>query len=158
MAETRNLILEIGTEEIPARFCAPALEQLKANAVKALQEARLDFGVVDVFGTPRRLVLYVRDLALVQRDVQMEVKGPPKKAAFDAAGNPTVAARKFAQGQGVAVEDLEVRPDEKGGEYLYARKLIKGESDSGVLPPLLAGLVTSIHWPKAMRWADREIR
>jgi len=158
MAETRNLILEIGTEEIPARFCAPALEQLKANAVKAFQEARLDYGVVDVFGTPRRLVLYVRDLALVQRDVQMEVKGPPRKAAFDAAGNPTIAARKFAEGQGVAVEELEVRPDEKGGEYLYARKLIKGESVSKVLPPLLSGLVTSIHWPKAMRWADREIR
>ncbi|MBP2017281.1 glycyl-tRNA synthetase beta chain [Symbiobacterium terraclitae] len=158
MADTRNLILEIGTEEIPARFCAPALEQLKANAVKALDEARLDYEVVDVFGTPRRLVLYVRNLALMQRDVEMEVKGPPRKAAFDAEGNPTVAARKFAEGQGVAVEDLQVRPDEKGGEYLYARKLIKGESVTAVLPPLLAGLVTSIHWPKAMRWADREIR
>ncbi|WP_374711610.1 glycine--tRNA ligase subunit beta [Symbiobacterium terraclitae] len=158
MADTRNLILEIGTEEIPARFCAPALEQLKANAVKALDEARLDYEVVDVFGTPRRLVLYVRNLALTQRDVEMEVKGPPRKAAFDAEGNPTVAARKFAEGQGVAVEDLQVRPDEKGGEYLYARKLIKGESVTAVLPPLLAGLVTSIHWPKAMRWADREIR
>lgn len=158
MAETRNLILEIGTEEIPARFCGPALEQLKANAAKALEEARLDYELVDVFGTPRRLVLYVRNLALRQRDVVMEVKGPPRKVAFDADGNPTVPARKFAEGQGVAVEDLEVRPDEKGGEYIWARKLIKGESVAAVLPPLLAGLVTSIHWPKAMRWADREIR
>jgi len=158
MAETRNLILEIGTEEIPARFCAPALEQLKENAEKALAEARLDYEVADVFGTPRRLVLYVRNLALMQRDVEVEVKGPPRKAAFDAAGNPTVAAQKFAAGQGVAVADLEVRADEKGGEYVYARKRILGEPAEKVLPPLLAGLVTSIHWPKAMRWADREIR
>ncbi|MBY6276280.1 glycine--tRNA ligase subunit beta [Symbiobacterium thermophilum] len=158
MAETRNLILEIGTEEIPARFCAPALEQLKENAAKALAEARLDYELVDVFGTPRRLVLYVRNLALRQRDVEVEVKGPPRKIAFDAEGNFTVPARKFAEGQGVALEELEVRPDEKGGEYLWARKRIQGESVETVLPPLLAGLVTSIHWPKAMRWADRELR
>ncbi len=158
MADTRNLVLEIGTEEIPARFCSPALEQLKENAAKALAEARLDYETVDVFGTPRRLVLYVRNLALRQRDVVVEVKGPPKKVAFDADGNFTVAARKFAEGQGVALEDLEVRADEKGGEYLWARKQIQGEPVEKVLPPLLAGLVTSIHWPKAMRWADREIR
>lgn len=158
MAETRNLILEIGTEEIPARFCAPALEQLKQNAIKALQEARLDFEVADTFGTPRRLVLYVRNLALMQRDVEMEVKGPARRIAFDAEGKPTVPAQKFAQGQGVAVEDLEVRTDEKGGEYLYARKRVVGESVTTVLPGLLAALVTSIDWPKSMRWADRSIR
>lgn len=158
MAERRNLLLEIGTEEIPARFCGPALEQLKNNAIKALNEARIDFALVDVFGTPRRLVLYVKDLALVQKDVEMVAKGPARKVAFDANGNPTIPAVKFAQGQGVAVADLEVRPDEKGGEYIYARKLVKGESVAKVLPPLLAALVTSIEWPKSMRWADRSIR
>ncbi|MFZ5815185.1 MAG: glycine--tRNA ligase subunit beta [Bacillota bacterium] len=158
MAETRNLLLEIGTEEIPARFCGPALEQLKQNAVKALTEARLDFALVDVFGTPRRLVLYVKDLALIQRDVEMVAKGPARKVAFDAEGKPTIPAQKFAQSQGVAVEELEIRADEKGGEYIYARKLVKGESVVRVLPPLLAALVTSIDWPKSMRWADRSIR
>ncbi len=156
--ETRNLLLEIGTEEIPARFCAPALEQLKQNAMKALTDARLDYQLVDVFGTPRRLVLYVKNLALIQRDVEMVAKGPAKKVAFDAEGKPTIPAQKFAQGQGVAVEDLEIRADEKGGEYIYARKMLKGESVAKVLPPLLASLVTSIDWPKSMRWADRTIR
>jgi glycyl-tRNA synthetase beta chain len=158
MADTRNLLLEIGTEEIPARFCQPALEQLKANARKALQGARMDFALADVFGTPRRLVLYVKDLSLVQRDVEMVAKGPSKKVAFDPSGKPTIAAQKFAQGQGVPVESLEVRADEKGGEYLYARKLVKGESIAKVLPDLLASLVLSIEWPKSMRWADRSIR
>lgn len=158
MAEARNLLLEIGTEEIPSRFCMPALAQLKANAEKAFQEARLDYELVDVFGTPRRLVLYVKGLAMVQRDIEIVQKGPAKKVAFDAEGKPTIPAQKFAQSQGVAIEDLEIRADEKGGEYLYARRLEQGQSVAKVLPPLMASLVTSIDWPKSMRWADRSIR
>lgn len=158
MADTRNLLLEIGTEEIPARFCQPALDQLKANAQKALIDARLDYALADVFGSPRRLVLYVKDLALVQKDVEIVQKGPSRKVAFDADGNPTIPAQKFAQSQGVAVADLEFRTDEKGGEYLYARRLERGQSIAKVLPDLLAGLVLSIDWPKSMRWADRSIR
>lgn len=158
MADTRNLLLEIGTEEIPSRFCQPALDQLKANAEKALADARIDFKLADVFGTPRRLVLYVKDMALIQKDVEVVQKGPAKKSAFDANGNPTVAIQKFAQSQGLAVEDLVVQKDEKGNEYMYARKLVKGESISRVLPQLLASLVLSIEWPKSMRWADRSIR
>ncbi len=156
--EQRDLLLEIGTEEIPARFCQPALDQLAANAKKALDEARLDHDRIDVFGTPRRLVLVVRSLALTQRDVEVVQKGPAKKVAFDAEGKPTVPAVKFAQSQGLAVEELEVRTDEKGGEYLWARRLQKGESVVTVLPPLLARLVLSLDWPKSMRWADRNIR
>lgn len=158
MSDTRNLLLEIGTEEIPSRFCQPALDQLKANAEKALAEARIDFKLADTFGTPRRLVLYVKDMALVQKDVEVVQKGPAKKAAFDANGNPTVAIQKFAQSQGVEISALEVQKDEKGNEYMYARKLVKGESIAKVLPPLLASLVLSFEWPKSMRWADRSIR
>jgi glycyl-tRNA synthetase beta chain len=158
MADVRNLLLEIGTEEIPSRFCQPALDQLKANAQKALADARIDFALADVFGTPRRLVLYVKDLALVQKDVEVVQKGPAKKVAFDASGNPTIPVQKFAQSQGLAVEDLEVQKDEKGNEYMYARKLVKGESIAKVLPQILAGLVLSIDWPKSMRWGDRSIR
>ncbi|MDB4896224.1 MAG: glySB [Firmicutes bacterium] len=158
MADTRNLLLEIGTEEIPARFCQPALDQLKANAEKALTAARLDYTLADVFGSPRRLVLYVKDLALVQREMEIVQKGPSKKVAFDAEGKPTIPAQKFAQSQGVAVADLEIRKDEKGGEYLFARRLEQGQSIAKVLPDLLASLVLSIDWPKSMRWADRSIR
>ena len=158
MTETRHLLLEIGTEEIPARFCTPALAQLKANAEKAFADARLDYAKAEVFGTPRRLVLCVRDLALIQRDVEIVQKGPSKKVAFDAQGNPTIAAQKFAQSQGIAVADLEIRTDEKGGEYLFARRLEKGQSVAAALPPLLSTLVTSLDWPKSMRWADRTLR
>ncbi|HEY3366045.1 MAG TPA: glycine--tRNA ligase subunit beta [Symbiobacteriaceae bacterium] len=158
MAETRNLLLEIGTEEIPSRFCGPALEQLKANAVKALDAARLDYALADVFGTPRRLVLYVKDLSLVQKDVEIVQKGPSRKAAFDANGNPTIAAQKFAQSQSIAVSALEVRADDKGVEYLFARRLEQGQSVAKILPAMLAGLVLSVDWPKSMRWADRTIR
>lgn len=158
MAETRNLLLEIGTEEIPARFFATALPQLKANAEKALKDARLDYTLADVFGSPRRLVLYIKDLAMVQRDVEITAKGPAKKIAYDANGNPTVPAQKFAASQGVPVESLEIITDEKGGEYLYARRMEQGQSVAKVLPPLLASLVTSIDWPKSMRWADRSIK
>lgn len=156
--EPRDLLLEIGTEEIPARFCQPALDQLAANAKKALDEARLDFARIDVFGTPRRLVLVVRQMALTQRDMEIVQKGPSKKVAFDAEGKPTIPAQKFAQSQGLSVEQLEVRPDDKGGEYLYARRLEKGQSVVTVLPSLLANLVLSIDWPKSMRWAERSIR
>lgn len=158
MAEVRDLLLEIGTEEIPARFCPAALEQLKANAQKALEGARLDYRIAEVFGTPRRLVLFVKDIALVQRDVEVVQKGPSRKVAFDADGNPTVPAQKFAQSQGLTVDALEIRADEKGGEYLYARRLEQGQSIAKVLPALLAGLVLSIEWPKPMRWADRSIK
>lgn len=158
MAETRNLVLEIGTEEIPARFFATALPQLRANAEKALKEARLDYTLADVFGSPRRLALYVKDLAMIQRDVEITAKGPAKKIAYDANGNPTVPAQKFAASQGVPVESLEIITDEKGGEYLYARRMEQGQSVAKVLPSLLASLVTSIDWPKSMRWADRTIR
>lgn len=158
MAESRNLLLEIGTEEIPARFFATALPQLKANAEKALKEARLDYTFADVFGSPRRLVLYVKDLAIMQRDIEITAKGPAKKIAYDANGNPTIPAQKFAASQGVPVESLEIITDEKGGEYICARRLEKGQSVATVLPPLLASLVTSIDWPKSMRWADRTIR
>lgn len=158
MADVRDLLLEIGTEEIPARFCGPALEQLKAKAEKALGDARLDFAKADVFGTPRRLVLCVRNLALVQRDVEIVQKGPSRKVAFDGEGKPAVPAVKFAQSQGVAVEELEIRADEKGVEYLFARRLEQGQSIARVLPGLLAQLVLSIDWPKSMRWADRSIR
>lgn len=158
MTEThRDLLLEIGVEELPARFCQDALDQLKANAEKALAEARLDFAMVEMFGTPRRLVLYVRDLAMVQRDMDVVAKGPSKKVAFDAEGKPTKAAEAFARAQNLPVESLEVRTDEKG-EYLYASRLEKGQSIARVLPALLAGLVLSVNWPKSMRWADRSIR
>ncbi|MFO7172741.1 MAG: glycine--tRNA ligase subunit beta [Bacillota bacterium] len=155
---TRDLLLEIGVEELPARFCGPALAQLKEKAEAALAAARLDHGPVETFGTPRRLVLLVRDLALRQRDQEVVVRGPSRRAAFDAEGRPTRAAEGFARSQGVPVESLVVRTDEKGGEYVYAVKHEAGQPAAEVLPALLERLITSLEFPKSMRWGTGEIR
>src|SRR5919199_4362403 len=91
-ANTHDVLLEIGVEELPARFCAPALDQLKARAAAALAEARLAHGEIVTMGTPRRLVLLVRDLAARQADRDILSRGPATRIAFDAAGKPTRAA------------------------------------------------------------------
>ncbi len=158
MADTRDLLLEIGVEELPARFCLPTLEQLEAKAKAALAEARLAHGQVLTLGTPRRLVLLVRDLALQQDDRDIVARGPARKAAFDAQGQPTKAAEGFARGQGVAVSNLFIQTDEKGVEYVYARKHEAGQSVVTILPPLLRNLIYSLDFPKSMRWGARTMR
>lgn len=158
MSETRDLLLEIGVEELPARMCSPALEQLKQKAEAAFAEARLAHRGCEVFGTPRRLVLLVHDLALRQADREVKVRGPARAAAFDAQGRPTRAAEGFARSQGVPVESLVVAPDDRGGEYVWAVKKEEGQSVATVLPPLLERLILSIEWPKSMRWGTQAVR
>src|SRR5512136_154971 len=101
MAKKLELLLEIGTEEIPARFIPRALEDLAATARAALENRRLAHGAVRTFGTPRRLTLAIAGIVPRQPDLEVEVTGPPKKAAYDAAGALTRAGQGFAKGQGV---------------------------------------------------------
>src|SRR5690554_5366568 len=115
----RSLLLEIGTEEIPAKFMPPALRQLKELAEKKFSEARLQYQEINTYGTPRRIVLFIKGLPEVQQDLVEEVKGPSAKVAFDAQGNPSKAAQGFARGQGVDVKDLTVKETE-AGSYVYA--------------------------------------
>src|SRR5438105_2532994 len=103
-----DLLLEIGTEEIPATYLPPAIEQLRANGVAMLKENGLAFGEVLATGTPRRLVLHVSDLPVAQAARTDEIPGPPEKAAFKD-GQPTKAATGFAEKNGVRVEDLTVK-------------------------------------------------
>lgn len=154
---TRDLLLEIGTEEIPARFMGSALRQLKELAETGLKEARLDYGTVATYGTPRRLCLYVTGLAESQAELVKEVKGPAKKAAFDAGGNPTKAAQGFAKSQGVAVEDLVVKTV-GNGEYVFATVREESKPAAVILPELLLNFIKKLSFPKPMRWADKEFR
>lgn len=154
---TRDLLLEIGTEEIPARFMSPALSQLKELAETGLKEARLEYEAVATYGTPRRLCLYVTGLAEKQAESVKEVKGPAKKAAFDAGGNPTKAAQGFARGQGVAVEDLVVKTV-GNGEYVFATVREESQPALAILKDLLPGFIKQLSFPKPMRWADKEFR
>src|SRR5919198_1730612 len=157
-ATTHDLLLEIGVEELPARFCPPALEQLKTRAAAALAAARLDHGEIVTIGTPRRLVLLVRDLAARQADREILSRGPATRIAFDAAGKPTRAAEGFARGQGVSVDDLFVQADEKGIAYVYARRHEAGRSADAILPSLLRDLIDALEFPQSMRWGTHSMR
>lgn len=144
-------------EECPARFVDRALSDLAAAVQKGLADERLDFESVETMGTPRRLTVIVKGLAQRQKDLSAEVKGPPARIAFDADGNPTKAAIGFAANQGVPVEEL-VTKETDGGAYLFARKDEAGQDVVLVLPRILAGVVSSLRFPKSMRWDEGGVR
>ena len=157
MAEPKkeSLLLEIGCEELPASFVAPALEELRALAEAGLREARLGFAGARTYGTPRRLALIVDEVAPRQEDRTLEVYGPPAAVAFDASGKPTPAAQGFARRVGKPVESLERRPGPKG-EVLYASVPEPGRASAEVLPELLSGWIHGLHFPKTMHWSGTD--
>ena len=152
-----DLLLEIGLEEVPAKFKPPALAELKQMAETQLNEQRISYDEVVTYGTPRRIALVVKNIADKQQDLEEEAKGPAVKAAYDADGNPTKAAMGFARGQGVDVADL-YQKEVNGGLYVFATKKAAGVPTSEVLPELLPQFVTGIHFPKPMRWGFTELR
>ncbi|MEI7814061.1 MAG: glycine--tRNA ligase subunit beta [Coriobacteriia bacterium] len=153
----RDLVFEIGVEELPSGPLYGAIEQLQVSAPKALDAARLEYDTITVTGSPRRLVISVTRLSEGQDDAVQTSKGPSVKAAFAEDGTPTKAAEGFARGKGVSVESLTVVDDENGS-YLYATVEQKGVPAIEVLPALLARLVESIEWPKSQRWGSGDAR
>jgi len=149
----RDLLLEVGAEEIPASFIGPALEDLRRVLTERMAEARLKHGDVRVFGTPRRLAVWVKDVADKGEDVVKEVLGPSAKAAFDAQGKPTKAAEKFAESLKLPVDQLG-RAQTPKGEYLSARVEEKGRPGADILQDALHAAVHSINFRKSMRWGD----
>ena len=147
-----DLLFEIGCEEIPARFMEGALRSLRDDVTSRMSEARIDVGSARVLGTPRRLVLWLGDVASVQQDLQEERSGPPLKAAYRD-GQPTKAAQGFARGQGVEVEDLYTIQTPKG-EYVAARVFEEGRPSAELIPEMLTEAIRSLNFPKSMRWAD----
>ena len=154
---TTELLLEIGTEELPYQFVAPALRALQQGAETLLKDSRLTCGTVRTMGTPRRLVLLVEGLAAQQVSAVKEAMGPSKAVAFDQSGQPTRAAIGFAAGQGVPVESLQVRQTPKG-EYLFAVKQEKGQAVAAVLTQTLPQLLAKLSFPKAMQWNQTGVR
>lgn len=153
----KDFLLEVGIEEMPARFLTPALTQLKELTAKTLQEQRIEYSEIQTYGTPRRLVLYVKAVAEKQATLEKEVKGPAKKAAFDVEGNPTKAILGFIRSQGVDLDDLVVRNIGQV-EYLYALKREEGRPTAQVLTEICPSLITGLHFPKPMRWGSLEMR
>jgi len=153
----KELLLEIGTEEIPAGFVPQALSDLKELVRKEFEANRIDFKGIRTLGTPRRILLFIESVSERQRDEETKKIGPSKAAAFDEKGNPTKAAIGFAKGQSVPVGSLEVIQTEKG-EYLCAVKKESGKATLEILPSLLPKVILSIPFQKSMRWAEVSIR
>ncbi len=146
-----SLLIEIGTEEIPSGYIEPALDAFRNMLVERLRKERIACGEVMVYGTPRRLTVMAFDVALRQEPFTTEVTGPPERVGYDENGHPTVAARKFAEKNGVSVNRLSVRETEKG-RYLCIQKTDKGQKTVDVLRREMPGLILSIPFPKTMRW------
>jgi len=152
----KELILEIGTEEIPAGFLDYAVKDLESLCKKALQENSLAYESVECYGTPRRLALRVTGLPDKQEDRTEEAYGPPVKIAFDEDGNPTKPALGFAKAQGVDMKDVTTVTRDRG-EFLAVKREIKGQKTDKILKDILPGLILSIPFRKSMKWGDGDI-
>src|SRR5262249_15151206 len=151
----KDLLVEIGAEEIPASFIAPAAEELRRLVLQGLAASRLAHGESHVFSTPRRLALLIKSVAEASEDVSREVVGPSAKAAFDAQGNPTQAAEKFAAGLKGSVRELS-RIQTPRGEYVAAQIVDKGRPAQSILPEVLSAAIHRLSFKKSMRWGDVE--
>ncbi len=152
----KTLLIEIGTEEIPAGYIDPALTAFAEGLRKKLAETRIAHGGIRTLGTPRRLALLAREVAPRQEPLLRELLGPPAAVAYDASGRPTTAALKFAEKAGVRPEACRVVATPKG-QYLAARLKEPGRATPLVLQEILPGLILDLPFPKRMRWADRSI-
>lgn len=150
----KTLAFEIGTEELPAFDLHDATTKLGSIAAKALDSAKIPHGAVDVYTTPRRLIVLVADVPERTEASVEEFRGPSAKIAFDDNGQPTKAAIGFAKGKGVDPSALE-RRDENGVEYVYAIKETPSIDVASLLPDLLGSIITGIEWPKSQRWGSR---
>lgn len=147
------ILLEIGTEEIPARFLPPAISDLQKIVSTLLVEYRIDHGDIRTFATPRRISLIVQGIAPVQGDISKEVFGPSRNIAFDEKGNPTQAGHGFAKSLGIKPSELIFRQKGKG-EYVVAVLEEKGKETKILLPEILKKTILSLRFPKSMRWGS----
>jgi glycyl-tRNA synthetase beta chain len=153
----KNLLWEIGTEELPAKFIIPALESLKILAEKKLKENLLNFEEIKTAGTLRRLTLFVKNLSEKQEEIEEEILGPSVKIGIDEKGNYTQQALGFAKKYGVTPEKLSIKRTEKG-EYLCLKRKIPGKKTIELLPQILLNILQNIYFPKSMRWGNYEIK
>lgn len=152
----KDILLEIGIEEMPARFIREATDQLKEKVISWLDEKNISHGGAKAFSTPRRLAVIIRDAAEKQEDSEEEMKGPAKKIALDGDGNWSKAAIGFSRSNGMTTDDIYFK-EMKGTEYAYVKRFIKGEQTIDLLPGL-EYIVAGLHFPNNMRWANHSIK
>ncbi len=154
--DTARFLLEIGTEEIPARFLLSAREELKFRFKDALERYNLKYGNIVTYATPRRLSIIIEDIDKFQKGKEILIFGPPKRIAFDHNGEPTKAAIGFAKKMGVDISDLEYVEKDKG-EYLAYKKKEKDKSTKDILSRIVPDIILALSFPKRMRWGKGEL-
>jgi glycyl-tRNA synthetase beta chain len=152
----KTLLLEIGTEEIPAGYIEPALETLTSTLLQKMTNARIDHGSAKIFATPRRLAVEVKKVAEKQKSMTAEVLGPPERIGYDDKGKLTVAAIKFAEKVGVSESNLTVKESDKG-RYLCAKITERGLPTTTLLKSILPEVILATPFPKIMKWAELDI-
>jgi len=153
----KELLIEIGTEEIPAGYLNPALEAFAEKLKHFLNDSNICFGDIKTYGTPRRMTLFINDVDEKQPDFEEELIGPPKKVAIDNDGNFTKAAYGFAASQNVDVNELKIIIKDKK-EYVGIKRTKSGENTIDLLKNALADIILSIPFPKHMRWGQGDIK
>ncbi|MBN2373499.1 glycine--tRNA ligase subunit beta [bacterium] len=153
-----ELLIEIGTEEIPSRFLPLALEQMQSLMTGQFSFHHIQHGSTQAMGTPRRLAICVQDVAESQTKRVIKAVGPPKRVAYDTSGKPTRAAIGFAQNHGVKVEDLKVEEIPEKGAYIIAEKEDTGKETLQLLPAIIPSWINSIGFPKSMRWGESDLK
>ncbi|WP_150266354.1 glycine--tRNA ligase subunit beta [Paenibacillus tepidiphilus] len=154
---SKDILFEIGLEEVPARFLRAAMEQLQDKTEKWLESSRITHSGVQAYATPRRLAVLVKAAAERQTDVSEEVKGPSRKIALDENGAWSKAALGFARSQGVSPDDFTFK-ELAGVEYIYATKNSNGVDTASLLSEGLSGIVSAMTFPKNMRWGAYEFK
>lgn len=152
-----SVILEIGTEEIPAQYMENTLKDLNRLVQKHLEDARINYKEIKVYGTPRRLVLFIFHINEKQEDIFRKIKGPAHSIAYNKDSLPQKPALMFAQSQEVNVEDLIVEDTEKG-QYVFALKSKIGQPTIDILSQIFPKIIMSMQFPKSMRWEEKSLR
>lgn len=151
MAETKDLLFELGCEELPPSTLKTLRDHLLSAICSGLEEAKLGFTRTHSFATPRRLAVWIEALETTQEDIHVEKRGPAIAAAYDAEGNPSKAALGFARGCGANFDDLGTLKTDKG-EWLSYKKLEKGQSAKALIPSIIEKALTRLPIAKRMRW------
>lgn len=152
----RDLLLEIGLEEMPARFVTSSMGQLSEKIEHWLKDKKVDYDTIRAFSTPRRLAVLVEGVQEAQDDIHEDAKGPARKIALDENNQWTKAAIGFSRGQGMTVDDIYFK-EINGVEYAYVNKFVKGIATVSLLPELQE-IVTGLSFPKNMHWANQDLR
>ncbi len=153
----KDLLLEIGTEEIPPSFLAPASNLLEEKFCQFLTDKRIAFGAVKSFYTPRRLTILISNVSEKQKEERLEIQGPPRKFAFDEQGRPTKVAIGFANSHKLKASDIYFKQTQKG-EYVFIKKKAEIKTIEQLLQDNLSGLITGLQFPKTMRWEADKVR